>query len=870
MKTLHFLGGYLVISLGLFSASADEKINMQIAKSVLVLCLIMTPMSCKPMAQKPPESIPKTTEAPPPPTPATLPSPVIQLPKPVVIKPGQTFSGIPEDSRVQEIAGWLSPNPQGLGKPITDRTAWAGFPNPKAVLKLAEHELTEPIPELTDDLFLIYSRKGTRIEYEIPYQHRTKRLADFAVAECIENKGRFLPAIEAELTAILGERTWALPAHDTQLKAFNGKQILDLGVTMRSWNLATVDYLLGAKLRPETREKIRTEVNRRVLQPYKAQILDKTSGTAGWIGSLNNWNAVCHAGVIGSALALLPEARDRAWFLASMEIYIRNYLASFTADGYCSEGIGYWNYGFGHYALMAQAVGEATQWRLNLYAPEIVRNVLDYPRRLEMLPGIYPAFADNVPSVKPSPWIPQVVGAKISGGFPPVKPVIVSGVSAHPLAALLYETMTVAFAEPSATTAATASHAIMPLRDNFPDAGVVVLRPSDAVSGKGLAIAIKAGQNSGGHGHNDVGSYVVALNTKTPLLDPGMELYTSRTFGPHRYDSKVLNSYGHSVPVVAGKLQDTGAEARGTITAIQTSDAEDSYDIDFARAYIKSVPSLKKLTRHLRYIRLPQPAIEISDEVEFDSPQSFGDALITFGKCQTLSADTLVIYDGAEALQVKINTDSHAFTLNNEVLEENLPSGQKARRVGLSLNEPATHSRIAYRIEATNPPVVGNPVIDKAAAEAHGPGWNQMLTVEAEQFSGESGGKVEKVSKQGASGGMAIRMWNNDGHELTWKFQAPQDGTYGILLRYCNGGTGDALRALNVDGSPVDGIEGGFAFPPTGGWSADQDDWKEVWLAQSGRVYVVNLKAGEHAVSLKNVEGGAVTLDWIALVPLTK
>ena len=75
---------------------------------------------------------------------------------------------------------------------------------------------------------------------------------------------------------------------------------------------------------------------------------------------------------------------------------------------------------------------------------------------------------------------------------------------------------------------------------------------------------------------------------------------------------------------------------------------------------------------------------------------------------------------------------------------------------------------------------------------------------------------------------------------------------------------------LSVDGLPADGVQGGFAFPPTGGWSSDRDDWKEVWLAQSGRVYVVRLGAGEHVLALKNVVGGAIRLDWIALVPLEK
>jgi len=32
-------------------------------------------------------------------------------------------------------------------------------------------------------------------------------------------------------------------------------------------------------------------------------------------------------------------------FAAAAEKYVENFLAGFTPDGYCSEGLGYWNYG---------------------------------------------------------------------------------------------------------------------------------------------------------------------------------------------------------------------------------------------------------------------------------------------------------------------------------------------------------------------------------------------------------------------------------------------------------------------------------------------------------------------------------------------
>ena len=88
------------------------------------------------------------------------------------------------------------------------------------------------------------------------------------MAECIENRGRFLPAIEAAIRAICGEKTWVMPAHDYGLTNFNGTAVtLDLRSTAVAWNLATARYWLGEKLCPEIRKLIRDELERRIFTP---------------------------------------------------------------------------------------------------------------------------------------------------------------------------------------------------------------------------------------------------------------------------------------------------------------------------------------------------------------------------------------------------------------------------------------------------------------------------------------------------------------------------------------------------------------------------------------------------------------------------
>jgi len=108
----------------------------------------------------------------------------------------------------------------------------------------------------------------------------------------------------------------------------------------------------------------------------------------------NNWNAVCLAGVTGTALAMIDSPQRRAFFVAAAEHYVQNFLRGFTSDGYCSEGVLYWNYGFGRFVLMAETILQATGGKIDLLAEPRVRTIALFGPRMEIGHGLYPAFAD--------------------------------------------------------------------------------------------------------------------------------------------------------------------------------------------------------------------------------------------------------------------------------------------------------------------------------------------------------------------------------------------------------------------------------------------------------------------------------------------
>lgn len=608
---------------------------------------------------------------------------------------------------IKTIAAMLPEKPTGFGEPITDRSAWnklARNDSFKEVISEAQTLLSEPIPDQPDDLFLDFSRTGNRTRWQRVSGLRRGRVQTFVLAECLENQGRFLPAFEEIVRVLCSERTWVMPAHDAKLANFNGTSIdIDLGSSMLAWSLASADYLLGDKLSPEVRRLLHENLNRRIFGPYQDMVLGKREKNW-WLTGTNNWNAVCLAGVTGSALAVIDSPRDRAFFILAAENYSKHFLEGFTDDGYCSEGLGYWNYGFGYYVMLSEMIYQATNGKVDLLEAPKVKQAARFGSEIEIINGVYPAFADCSINAQPGSRLMYYLSRRFSMGLRSWEKID----SVSPSSSL-YECMMYSFANSaSATPLAERASQGPGIRSWFDQAGILVCRPGPN-SASSLGVALKGGHNQEHHNHNDVGSFVVVLGDKPLLLDPGGEVYTARTFSSRRYESNVLNSFGHPVPVVAGKLQRTGSQARGRVVRHDFTDDTDTLVLDISSAY--DVAELKKLERKFVYRRLDGGSLTVTDEVAFSRPCDFGTALITFNQWKKLSASSLVIYDQKEALRVEIavsGADPSAglktgFEIRPETIQEDLSGRKKPARLGINLTQPVTGAVVSLTISPTVP-----------------------------------------------------------------------------------------------------------------------------------------------------------------------
>ena len=603
-----------------------------------------------------------------------------------------------EPERVAEIVTWLTPVPQGLGRPATDREAWdtlASLPEAANILRDAAKAIDKAPAELPDELYLEFTKTGNRRNYERPYGERSKQLQTLLLAECLENKGRFLDALDRDILAMCGERSWAMPAHDGSLSNFNGTKLyIDLGSSARGWLLATADWWIGERLKPETRARLRAEVKRRVLDPYFTAVRENDIGGNWWMRGDNNWNAVCSAGIVCCALTLVESREERAEVLAAMEISNPFFTGGFTDDGYCSEGMGYWNYGFGHYVMMGLATRAATGGRLDIFKGDKLARIAAYAKGYQIQSGRSPWFADGggAPSAEIWALMRQVWPDAVPADMPP-HPFLHGGHAAIGLRAFGQEARDGLYVGARGEPAKDAEYPVLPLRTFFGDAQVLITR-SPVSSGVPFGAAVKGGHNAEHHNHNDLGSYTVMLDGVEMLGDPGGEIYTRRTFSRDRYVSKVLNSYGHPVPVVAGQLQETRRQSAAKIVRQAFSDARDSLELDISAAY--HVAGLEKLHRVYSHDRAAR-TILIADEVRFTSPQTFSVPIVTYREVIRKSDNTLYLHDKkTRCVEVRIETEGGAWKLEDELIEN--PGKTSPRRLAVTFEQPVAAARVHFTI----------------------------------------------------------------------------------------------------------------------------------------------------------------------------
>lgn len=583
-----------------------------------------------------------------------------------------------------------------VGRPLADRTYWRKLADVmgREVIERAEVELKRPMSPWSDEDYLEYARNGRRNRGQEMLGPRWERMKILAMAELVDNRGRYLSALEQTLLELAQQPSWVLPAHDYGMDNFYHRlHSVDLSAASNGGDVAMILVWLGHRLSPQTREKVMQALQRYVIQPTYAawdEHNKRMQQRHFWRDSDMNWNAVCTAGTTAAILAMetSPALRRRA-----VEEAMRNsrlFLSGFSADGFCSEGIGYWGYGFGRYLSLAELLKVVTDGKANLYRADRVREITDFPQKMCLDGRVYPIFADGNVDSDVDTTISWWSKTAVLGRFGPTLP---ASAVLKKTNSLIQHVQLAELSARMANTAVTPQETSVASHSEFRQGGVRVWRQLDQQHKVNFAVAMKAGNNNEHHNHNDVGSYVVLTNGRDLVLDPGRTEYTAQTFSPQRYQHPILGSYGHSVPLINGHQQRTGESARGEELAFDSSEGRDEWVVDLTSCYDE--PSLRSLKRSWTLMRGSIPEFLIVDQVQLKAPSTFATAVVMRGSCrETVNGDFLV-RDGAACLRIAIQA-SAAVKFQWERIEN--PGAFAPIRLGIEMIQPILQGEIKVKM----------------------------------------------------------------------------------------------------------------------------------------------------------------------------
>ncbi|MFT4211956.1 MAG: heparinase II/III family protein [Microbacterium sp.] len=502
--------------------------------------------------------------------------------------------------------------------------------------RTVERALTEAGTPIVSSTFAEYRRfddDGDRTAFQRGYFRRRRRLFAAVIGALLSDEVP-ISAAEDVLWAVCDEYAWALPAHIPALTAsapaIPHDEIIDLFAAETAFALAEIVVLLGDRLHPLVAARVRHEVERRVLTPFRER-------TWFWEGIETNWAAVCAAGVGLAAMHLQTEGLaailDRC--TAAMDVF----LAGYGDDGICVEGLVYWNYGFGHFAIYAEALRQRTGedlWSGSHH--DKLAAALRFAANVSLGGRAVAAFSDAEPYGVVAPGLAALVESRDADAAVP-RDFWWGAVWPYNWGPVVRQFAWARDAEDEIPAPGM-------LRRWFPDAGWLVVR--EDAGGSVFGFAAKAGHNQEPHNHNDLGSFVLVVDGEPLLSELGMGFYDRDYFRLEtRYASVSAGSQGHSVPIVAGVCQRSGTDAAAVVQ--QVSADEGRLVVDITSGY--DVPGLREVRRSLGFA---DGTLTISDRFVADEAIEIIDRLVSFFRI-TLVGDGAEIHGSKARLRLRWN-----------------------------------------------------------------------------------------------------------------------------------------------------------------------------------------------------------------------
>ncbi|HEY3377769.1 MAG TPA: heparinase II/III family protein [Armatimonadota bacterium] len=529
------------------------------------------------------------------------------------------------------------------------------------VVAAGEELLATPLRAIPFSLFRLYHDTGARTTYEMAYfEHRRRLTAFTALCLLYPEDARYRAALEDVIWAVCDEFTWALPAHMPEgglalEPAYPQREWVDLFAAETGFALAEACSLLDGVLAPHVLQRARSEVRSRVLEPFLRH------PAQWWQTSTNNWAAVC-AGAVGAAgLYLYRDEADPVTrltpFLGRVLGCLESFLTGFDDDGACTEGLLYWDYGFGFFTYFAALLHEATGGTLDLFALPKVEAIAHFQEKAFLSGNAIVSFSDSTRNARYNPGLAHYLARRFPGMAVPDAAFRARFDDDHcyrfPAALRRF-----AWLEPRPVADGLTDGAFL-----LPDAQWWVVRTH--ADGHEIGVAAKGGRNDESHNHNDIGNVILAVDGEQLLADLGSGEYTATYFGPERYRYLCNDSRGHSVPRVDGMGQRDGGAFHGTLLSHASTPAEDTVSLEIGTAY--EVPNLRSLVRTVVLDKTAGVTLRIHDRYRFAAmPTAVSERFIALQAPAVVAPGVLRITGEHAALDVRYDAATLTATVTQE------------------------------------------------------------------------------------------------------------------------------------------------------------------------------------------------------------
>lgn len=494
------------------------------------------------------------------------------------------------------------------------------------LVRRALAEADAPLPPLTDALYRDYAAAGVRLSFERPYFERRRRLGRAAIALLVQGKAasRALRAsFSAKLEEIFSEESWALPVH-VHNPTGRDSRTLDLFAAETANLLAECLAVFGELIPRELARRIRARLRTDVFENY-------LSGDFFWMRATHNWNAVCHQGILGAALALETDATLLANLFVKARLHLPRFLEGFGADGACSEGPSYWDYGFGWFSALNHQLETRTGGELSIFADDPkIRAIAGYGPAMSLKGGKLINFSDCDPKWSLRPSTLQYLGETLGQddclrlAWVNYRSLANGAVDYDAERADCFYWLRLFLHAPTSAPEGIADG----LKSDafFPSLGLWAVQGLDR-QGRQWELAAKAGHNAEHHNHNDVGGFVLVVDGVPLATEIGMPEYTADYFSARRYEFLAARTLGHSLPVINGHEQAAGAEYSGAVFSAETDDPVVTFEADLTNAY----PPSADCRQFIRQLTLDKTAglCVWRDDIRLERPGLVESAFVT-------------------------------------------------------------------------------------------------------------------------------------------------------------------------------------------------------------------------------------------------